>query len=112
MVIGYDTRFLSEAFAAQVARVLAAQGVKAFLCERDTPTPVVAHEILRRRAAGGVIITASDDPPEYNGIKFSVAWGGPGAARGRPADPGAGQSPYSPARGLPRSRRARRKRGV
>jgi phosphoglucomutase len=78
VVIGYDTRFLSEAFGAQLARVLAAQGVKSFLCERDTPTPVVAHELLRRRAAGGVIITASDDPPEYNGIKFSAAWGGPG----------------------------------
>lgn len=77
MVIGYDTRFLSEAFAAQVARVMAAQGIIAFLCERDTPTPVVGHEILRRHAAGGVIVTASQNPPEYNGIKFSAAWGGP-----------------------------------
>jgi alpha-D-glucose phosphate-specific phosphoglucomutase len=77
MVIGYDTRFLSEAFAAQVARVLAAQGIIAFLCERDTPTPVVGHEILRRHAAGGVIVTAGHNPPEYNGIKFSAAWGGP-----------------------------------
>jgi phosphoglucomutase len=77
VVIGYDTRFLSEAFAAQAARVLAAQGVRAFLCVRDTPTPVVAYEILRRRAAGGIIVTASHNPPEYNGIKFSAAWGGP-----------------------------------
>jgi phosphoglucomutase len=77
VVIGYDTRFLSEAFGAQVARVLAAQGVKALLCERDTPTPAVAYEILRRRAAGGVIVTGSHNPPEYNGIKFSAAWGGP-----------------------------------
>ena len=77
VVIGYDTRFLSEAFAAQAARVLAAQGVRAFLCVRDTPTPVVAYEILRRRTAGGIIVTASHNPPEYNGIKFSAAWGGP-----------------------------------
>ena len=76
VVIGYDTRFLSEAFGAQVARVLAAQGVKAFLCERDTPSPVVAYEILRRRAAGGVVVAAGHNPPEYNGIKFSVAGGG------------------------------------
>jgi phosphoglucomutase len=81
VVIGYDTRFLSEAFAAQVARVLAAQGVKALLCVRDTPTPVVASEILRRRAAGGVIITASSNPPEYNGMKFSADWGGPALPR-------------------------------
>ena len=77
VVVGYDTRFLSEAFAAQASRVLTAQGVRAFLCVRDTPTPVVAYEILRRRAAGGIIITASHNPPEYNGIKFSAAWGGP-----------------------------------
>ena len=76
VVVGYDTRFLSEAFAAQVARVLAAQGIRALLCERDTPTPVVAHEILRRRAAGGVVVTAGRHPPEYNGIKISTAWGG------------------------------------
>ncbi|HYL81016.1 MAG TPA: phosphoglucomutase/phosphomannomutase family protein, partial [Candidatus Acidoferrum sp.] len=77
VVIGYDTRFLSEAFAAQAARVLAAEGIRAFLCVRDTPTPVVAFEILRRRAAGGIIVTACHNPPEYNGIKFSAAWGGP-----------------------------------
>ncbi|MBI2113585.1 MAG: phosphoglucomutase/phosphomannomutase family protein [candidate division NC10 bacterium] len=77
LVVGYDTRFLSEVFALRAAGVLAAHGVRAFLCERDTPTPVVAHEILRRRTAGGIIVTASHNPPEYNGLKFSAAWGGP-----------------------------------
>ena len=77
VVIGYDTRFQSEAFAAQTARVLAVHGVRAFLCQRDTPTPVIAYEILRRRTAGGIIITASHNPPEYNGVKFSAEWGGP-----------------------------------
>ncbi len=77
VVVGYDTRFLSEAFARQAAGVLAAQGIRVFLCGRDTPTPVIAYEILRRGAAGGMIVTASHNPPEYNGIKFSAAWGGP-----------------------------------
>jgi len=77
VVIGYDTRFLSEAFAAQAARMLGAQGIRALLCERDTPTPVVASEILRRQAAGGMIVTAGHHPPEYNGIRVSGAWGGP-----------------------------------
>jgi phosphomannomutase len=77
VVIGYDTRFLSEAFAAQAARVLAEQGIRALLCDRDTPTPVVASEILRRQAAGGMIVTAGHHPPEYNGITVSGAWGGP-----------------------------------
>lgn len=76
VVIGYDTRFLSEAFAAQVARVLAAQGVKTFLCERDTPTPVLAYEILQRQAAAGVVVTAGHNPPECNGITFSAVGAG------------------------------------
>ena len=77
IVVGYDTRFLSEAFAAEAARTLATQGISVFLCERDTPTPVIAYEILRRQTAGGIIITASHNPPEWNGVKFSAAWGGP-----------------------------------
>lgn len=77
IVVGYDTRFLSEAFAAEAARTLATQGIPVFLCERDTPTPVIAYEILRRQTAGGIIITASHNPPEWNGVKFSAAWGGP-----------------------------------
>jgi len=77
VVVGYDPRFLSEAFAAEASRVLAEQGIRVFLCDRDTPTPVIAYEILRRQAAGGIIVTASHNPPEYNGIKFSAAWGGP-----------------------------------
>lgn len=77
LVVGYDPRFLSEAFAAETAGVLAAQGIRVFLTDRDTPTPVIAYEIIRRRAAGGIIITASHNPPEWNGVKFSAAWGGP-----------------------------------
>ena len=77
VVVGHDSRFLSEAFAAQVARVLAAQGVKTLLCERDAPTPAVVFEILRRQAAGGVIVAADGDPPEYNGLRFVADWGGP-----------------------------------
>jgi alpha-D-glucose phosphate-specific phosphoglucomutase len=77
VVIGYDTRFLSEAFGAQVARVLAAVGVKSFLCQRDAPSPAVAHEVLRRQAAGGVMVTAGHNPPEYNGIGVLAAHGGP-----------------------------------
>jgi alpha-D-glucose phosphate-specific phosphoglucomutase len=79
VVIGYDTRFLSEAFAAQVARVLAALGLRSFLCQRDTPTAAVAHEVLRRHAAGGVMVTAGHNPPEYNGIRVLGEHGGPAA---------------------------------
>jgi alpha-D-glucose phosphate-specific phosphoglucomutase len=77
VVIGYDARFMGDRFAGETARVLAGAGVKAFLCNRDTPTPVIAHEILRLQAAGGVNYTASHNPYNYNGLKFSPAWGGP-----------------------------------
>jgi alpha-D-glucose phosphate-specific phosphoglucomutase len=77
VIVGYDTRFLSEKFAETAACVLAANGIKTLLCKRDTPTPVIAFEILRREAAGGINFTASHNPPEYNGLKFSPAWGGP-----------------------------------
>src|SRR5574337_1613891 len=77
VVVGYDTRFLSEDFAAEAATVLAACGVRVWLTDRDVPTPVVAYEVSRRGAAGGLNITASHNPPEYNGLKFSGPTGGP-----------------------------------
>ncbi len=77
VVVGYDARFMGEAFAHETARVLAGAGVKSFVCNRDTPTPVIAHEILRRSAAGGINFTASHNPFNYNGLKFSPSSGGP-----------------------------------
>lgn len=77
VVVGSDTRFLSSQFTTVAAEVLAGNGIKVFLCGRDTPTPVISFEILRRRASGGINFTASHNPPEYQGIKFSPAWGGP-----------------------------------
>jgi len=77
VVIGYDTRFMGRKFALESAEILAANGIKAFLCKRDVPTPVIAFEIIMRKAAGGINFTASHNPPEYNGLKFSSSWGGP-----------------------------------
>lgn len=70
VVVGWDARFLSEHFGAQVADVLSANGIPVFLPERDTPTPVIAYNVRYRNAAGAVMLTASHNPPEYNGIKF------------------------------------------
>lgn len=77
IIVGYDSRFMGDRFAKEAARVLTGAGIKTFLCNRDTPTPVISHEILRRRAAGAINFTASHNPPEYNGVKFSPSWGGP-----------------------------------
>lgn len=77
IIVGYDSRFMGESFAREAARVLTGAGITTYLCIRDTPTPVIAFEILRRGTAGAINFTASHNPPEYNGIKFSPSWGGP-----------------------------------
>ena len=77
LVIGYDTRFRSEAFAAAAAEVMAANGITSHFTIRDCPTPVVSWAIREGNHAGAINITASHNPPEYNGIKFSPATGGP-----------------------------------
>jgi phosphoglucomutase len=77
VIVAYDTRFLSEKFASEAAKILAFNDIKAFLCTRDVPTPCVAFETVRRRAMGAINFTASHNPPEYNGLKFSTSNGAP-----------------------------------
>ncbi|MCL5024968.1 MAG: phosphoglucomutase/phosphomannomutase family protein [Chloroflexi bacterium] len=76
LVVGYDTRFSSEHFAAAVAEVAAANGVPSFLCDRAAPTPVISYAVLDKKAAGAVIITASHNPGEYNGLKYKPEYAG------------------------------------
>lgn len=77
VIVGYDTRFFSEKFAQVAAEVIAGNNLQALLTKRDTPTPTLAYEILRRKSAGAINFTASHNPAQYNGIKFSPSWGGP-----------------------------------
>ena len=76
-VVGYDTRFLSDHYAREVARVLAANGITVLITQRDTPTPIVSHAVLEHQATRGVMISASHNPPRYNGVKIKGAYGGP-----------------------------------
>ncbi len=77
VMVGYDTRFLSDIFAVRCSEALLAAGVEVLLSERDVPTPVIAYQVQNRGLDGAVNFTASHNPPEYNGIKFSPAYGGP-----------------------------------
>jgi alpha-D-glucose phosphate-specific phosphoglucomutase len=79
VIMGYDTRFLGKEFSLASAEVLASHGLSPLLCNRDTPTPVIAHTIRSRRAAGGINMTASHNPAEYQGLKFSTSNGAPAA---------------------------------
>jgi len=77
VIIGYDTRFLSERFAAECAAELAGLGFEAYLTTRETPTPTISYAIRTKGARGGINFTASHNPPQYNGMKFSTADGAP-----------------------------------
>lgn len=76
VVIGFDTRFLSDRYASEVARVLAANGFKTYLTQSDAPTPAISFAVRSLNAIGGVMITASHNAPRYNGIKLKAAYGG------------------------------------
>jgi alpha-D-glucose phosphate-specific phosphoglucomutase len=79
IIVGHDTRFLGRMFAQEVVRVLAANGIRTYLVNEATPTPVVAFGVKHFAASGAVMITASHNPPEYNGIKYIPEYAGPAA---------------------------------
>lgn len=76
VVIGYDTRFLSDRFAIETARVMAGNGIVAWLARADVPTPAVSYNVKDKNAAAGIVITASHNPPRYNGFKLKAPYGG------------------------------------
>ena len=76
VVIGYDTRFLSDRFAIETARVMAANGIVSWLSRADAPTPAISYNVKVKGANAGVVITASHNPPRYNGFKLKAPYGG------------------------------------
>lgn len=76
VVVGFDTRFLSDRYAIEVARVLAGNGLQVHLTRADCPTPAVSFAVRHLGADFGVMITASHNPPRYNGIKLKAPFGG------------------------------------
>lgn len=76
VVVGFDTRFLSDRYATDVARVLAANGYSVHLAQADAPTPAISYTVCHLSAVAGVMITASHNAPRYNGVKLKAAYGG------------------------------------
>ena len=72
VVVGYDARRMSRAFAEQAAQVLAGHGIVAHLFPELATTPQTAFATTDLGAVAGVMVTASHNPPEYNGYK--VYW--------------------------------------
>ena len=56
IVVGYDKRFQSEDFAAAAAEVLAAHGIKVWLTNGATPTPVIAYAVPAHKSLGAINI--------------------------------------------------------
>jgi phosphomannomutase len=76
VVVGYDTRFLSDDFAMAVARVVAGNGFRVQLADRPAPTPALSYRIIETGACGGVVVTSSHNPFRWNGIKVKPHYGG------------------------------------
>lgn len=69
VAIAYDTRNNSIAFAEETAKVLAAEGIKAYLFDRYSPVPLLSYGVRHLSCDAGVVITASHNTKEYNGFK-------------------------------------------
>jgi phosphomannomutase len=76
VVIGHDKRFASENFAVAAAEILAANGLRVYLTDGATPTPVIAFSTVNKKACGAINITASHNPPSDNGFKVRNETGG------------------------------------
>jgi phosphomannomutase len=76
VIVGYDTRYMSEYFAKVAANTLAANAISVKLSKIAVPTPVVGWAVTDQRAVGGITITASTSPYTSNGIKWTPFWGG------------------------------------
>jgi phosphomannomutase len=76
VIIGYDTRFLSDRVARAVADVIAAAGIPVKLANDYVPTPAVSYNVKKLGAAGGVMVTSSHNPWNWNGVKFKAKFGG------------------------------------
>ncbi|MBN1271813.1 MAG: phosphoglucomutase/phosphomannomutase family protein [Candidatus Aminicenantes bacterium] len=77
IVIDYDTRFLSEKYASEAAKIFSHNQIHVFLSDRDAPTQAMALQVIKRKTNAGLNFTASFNPPEYNGLKYNTENGAP-----------------------------------
>lgn len=69
VAIAYDSRIKGELFAREAARVLAANGITAWLYPRLEPTPALSWAVRYLDCGAGICVTASHNPAQYNGYK-------------------------------------------
>lgn len=76
VVVAYDSRYMSEEFALETAKVLGVHGIKTYVFESLRPTPLLSFAVRYLGTAAGIMITASHNPSEYNGFKVYNEDGG------------------------------------
>lgn len=69
VAIAYDSRIKSDVFAKEAARVLAGNGIKAYLYSELMPTPMLSWAVRKLSCKAGIVCTASHNPSKYNGYK-------------------------------------------
>ena len=75
VAIGHDSRIKGELFSREAARVLAANGITAWLYPRLEPTPALSWAVRYLGCGAGICVTASHNPAKYNGYKVYGADG-------------------------------------
>ena len=69
VAIAGDSRIKSDVFVKEAARVLAANGIKAYVARELQPTPVVSFCVRELKCQAGIMVTASHNPAKYHGYK-------------------------------------------
>ncbi|MEG3581599.1 MAG: hypothetical protein VX359_01335 [Chloroflexota bacterium] len=75
IVVGYDTRFLSNEIAHAISRYLLNQGIDVILSDQPIPTPIVSFTVKDLNCDFGIIVTASHNAALWNGIKIKNSKG-------------------------------------
>lgn len=75
VALAHDSRNKGELFCREAARVLAANGITAYLYPRLEPTPALSWATRYLGCGAGICVTASHNPAKYNGYKVYGADG-------------------------------------
>ena len=69
VAISHDSRIKADLFMIEAAKVLAANGIKAYITSELQPTPVLSFLVRDLKCQAGIMVTASHNPARYNGYK-------------------------------------------
>ena len=77
VLIGHDCRFGGRMFLEEVSKIMCNEGIRVYISEGITSTPMISYGVLNHQIDLGIVITASHNPALYNGFKLKSEFGGP-----------------------------------